>query len=250
MVADDWCDCVKHGYVTTTSNASWDDCWNSMKQDIRKTSYGCDTTTTGSSFATYKRASYGGVANPYSSDVLKITAGVKTIELPDGAKLIVDDLGNYRIEDRDAKVTYKANRVREFSPHLNASDMLAEFVKYVGGLGVRQSELLNLPIELFINWLVIEAAERDQDPIPADVVHPTRHQAIRFAIKPQCRTCGRFISHKYRDLKFPFCNVEHAQRYIARRSEIKRIQGIEVVSDPDSVKGLSEVGPDNQVQGG
>ena len=61
----------------------------------------------------------------FESELKKIGPGAKEIELPDGAKLIVDAAGNYRIEDKDAKVTYKANRIREFSPHLNASDMVA-----------------------------------------------------------------------------------------------------------------------------
>ena len=65
----------------------------------------------------------------------------QTIKLPDGSHLILDDLGNYRVEDKDAKVQYRANRMRDFSPHLNASDLLAQFVRYVGSLGVRQAEV-------------------------------------------------------------------------------------------------------------
>lgn len=144
----------------------------------------------------------------------KLPAGARTIELPDGAKLILDDAGNYRIEDQDAQVTYRAHRVREFSPHLNASDLLAQFVKYVGSLGVRQTEVLGLPIELFINWLIIEAAERDGDPVGEDVVRVEEHREIKRLRKPKCLACGKFIPRAFSARRFPFCGPEHAQRYL------------------------------------
>lgn len=146
----------------------------------------------------------------------KIPAGARTIELPDGAKLVIDDQGNYKIEDKDAKVTYQANRMREFSPHLNASDMLAAFVKYVGSLGVKQGEVLGLPIELFINWLVIEAAERDKDPLPEDVIPVAKHAVILDARKPRCLRCRRFIPLAHHRNRFPFCNVDHGIAHVER----------------------------------
>lgn len=142
--------------------------------------------------------------------------GKRSLGLPDGSKLEIDDLGNYTIHDKDAKVTYKANRIREFSPHLNASDLLAQFVRYVGGLGVRQKEVLSLPIELFINWLVIEAAERDQDQIPAEVVPVERHPVLATARRPRCLGCGKFIPRLYYRNRFPFCGPEHGARHAQR----------------------------------
>lgn len=139
------------------------------------------------------------------------------LRLPDGAALIVDELGNYRIEDQDAKVKYKANRIREFSPQLNASDMVAKFVEYVGSLGVRQSEVLNLPLELFINWLIITAAERDNDPVPADIVPVERHSVVMEIKRPRCLYCQRFISRYAVQQRFPFCNPEHGGRYLEKR---------------------------------
>ena len=144
----------------------------------------------------------------------------RTYDLPDGAKLITDTDGNYRIDDADAKVTYRANRNRDFSPHLNASDMLAQFVRYVGSLGVRQDEVLGLPIELFINWLIIEAAERDQDPLPPEVV-PIERRLIEV-VKPRCLSCGRFIPRLHQRHRFQFCHPQHAVIY-ARRLSQKRI---------------------------
>ena len=146
----------------------------------------------------------------------KLLPEKRSIELPDGARLEVDDQGNYRIEDKDAKVTYRANRMREFSPHLNASDMLAQFVKYVGLLGVRQKEVLGLPIELFISWLIIEAAERDKDPVPDDVKRIEHHPQIIEAQRPKCLACGRFIPRLYYRNRFPFCRPEHGVRYVGQ----------------------------------
>lgn len=143
-----------------------------------------------------------------------LPAGNRTLGLPDGSKLIMDDMGNYRIEDAQAKVKYQANRVREFSPHLNASDLLADFVRYVGTLGVKQSEVLGLPIELFINWLIIEAAERDRDPVPADVVPVAKHTKLLEVRKPKCLQCGRFIPLLHNRNRFPFCNPGHAAKHL------------------------------------
>lgn len=134
-------------------------------------------------------------------------------KMPDGSYIRVDKLGNYTVEDKDAKVIYKANRIRDFSPHLNASNMVAKFVEYVGSLKIDPGEILNLPIELFINWLVIEAAERDQDPIPEGVVPITQHDRLKRVLHPQCMSCGRFIC---RNSNIPFCNVDHGLRYVKR----------------------------------
>lgn len=86
-------------------------------------------------------------------------------ELPDGASLNIDDAGNYKIEDQNAKVIYRANRVREFNRYLNASDLLEAFIEEVGKLDcVDQTQVLRLPIEAFINWLILQAAQKDGDP--------------------------------------------------------------------------------------
>jgi len=146
----------------------------------------------------------------------KLPAGKRTMEMPDGAKLIVDNDGNYRIEDKDAKVTYKANRIREFSPYLNASDMLAKFVADVGGMGVKRDEVMGLPIHLFISWLILEAAQRDGDPVPRDVLPVKCDPLLKLAVKPKCLACGRFIPRLHWKQRFPFCSPEHGARHLAR----------------------------------
>lgn len=86
--------------------------------------------------------------------------------LPDGATLRIAVDGSYAIEDENAKVLYRACRVREFNPYINASDLLEAFITEVGKYdGVNQGDVLALPIEAFINWIILEAAKRDGDPI-------------------------------------------------------------------------------------
>lgn len=154
----------------------------------------------------------------------------KSYELPDGSNLVIDDLGNYRIEDKSAKVTYKANRIREFSPHLNASDMVAKFMEYVGALGVKQGDMFGLPIQLFIHWLIIEAAERDNDPLPDDVKPIANHPRLTYLLKPKCLCCGRFIPRLNMQNRFPFCSPEHGAMYVERRIQPKRIEQVEVLA--------------------
>jgi hypothetical protein len=85
--------------------------------------------------------------------------------LPDGSKLVIDFNGNYEIIDHNAKVTYKSNNIREFNKFVNSSDVLEDFIRDVGKLGVKQKDVFSLPIELFINWLIIRAAEKDGEPV-------------------------------------------------------------------------------------
>lgn len=102
----------------------------------------------------------------------------KTYVLPDGSTLTIDPHGNYGINDESAKVIYQACRRREFNPYLNASDLLVSFVKEVGAIdGVNQDEVLRLPIEAFINWLVLQAATKDGESIKG---LPTVKDALRL----------------------------------------------------------------------
>lgn len=150
----------------------------------------------------------------------KLGPGKRTIELPDGAKLEIDDLGNYHIEDKDAKVTYAANNNREFSPYLNASDMLARFVEYVRTVGIKRNEVMNLPIHLFISWLIIEAADKDGDVVPGDVVPVHRDPMLVSVLKPKCATCGRFVKRADFQQRFPFCSPDHGIVYAERKKII------------------------------
>lgn len=174
--------------------------------------YLTDCTTTSSSWKTYATFKYTQFTEEAFRQVLRIKPGHE-YDLPDGAKLIVDDTGNYRIEDREAKVTYKANRTRDFSPYMNASDMVGQFVDYVRQAGVKRDDVLGLPLKLFIAWLVIEAAERDGDDVPGDVLRIEQDPALKSVVKPRCLACGRFIPRLHCKHQFPFCNPEHGRAY-------------------------------------
>ena len=134
--------------------------------------------------------------------------------LSDGSLLRIDCDGNYKIEDKDAKVTYKANNIRDFSPHINASDLIAKFVEYVGSLGIKRSEVLGLPLHLLISWLIIEAAERDGDQIPPEIKPVKDDPIFKSVVLPRCLECGRFVSRLSYRQRFPFCSIEHGQTYI------------------------------------
>lgn len=219
---------------TSGTSTDWCDYYKAKIKHAGKLTYSGQTTTWTPSTATVTFGPYfnwaksgctayspaigrhsGHAADDFDSGrIKKIRAGEQTIELPDGAILHVDADGNYHIDDDSAKVIYKANRVREFSPHVSASDMVAKFVTYVGGIGVRQKDVLNLPIHLFISWLIIEAAERDGDDIPADIIPVAADPALVAVRKPRCQFCKKFIRRLHHDNRFPFCSPDHATRHL------------------------------------
>lgn len=141
----------------------------------------------------------------------------KQFHLSDGSILSFDKTGNYTIDDSNAKVVYKSNTIREFSPYLNASDMLARFVEYLQTLNLKKQEVLELPIRLFIAWLVIEAAKKDNDTIPKDIVPVERDKLISVIIKPRCSFCGRFVKRIQYTKKLVFCSYEHGIRFLEKR---------------------------------
>lgn len=149
---------------------------------------------------------------------LVIPKAVEQYELPDGATLHVDDQGNYRIDDRNAKVIYAAHRLREFSPHVNASDLVAQFIEYVGKLGVRRRDVPHLPLNLFVHWLIVEAAERDQDPLPQDVVPLPNNRLLKSYIQPHCAytRCRRFIRRDQTIRGVGYCAPVCATRHLTQ----------------------------------
>ena len=125
-----------------------------------------------------------------------------SIHLKDNTHIFIDKDHNLRIDDREAKVTYKSNRIREFNRYINASDLLEEFIREMGARGVKQSEILDVPIELFISWIIYKAAQQD-----GDEAEKPRIPA------PQCLACGRFIPKTLASRGFQFCNPDHSGRY-------------------------------------
>lgn len=130
-----------------------------------------------------------------------------SIETPDGTLIKIDNNGNIEIEDDNAKIVYKANRIREFNRFLNASDLLEDFIRFIGSKGVKQNEVLNIPIEIFINWLIIEAAKEDGEEPP---ILPLNNKDY-----PRCLICGRFIKKSLAQVA-KFCNPDHYSKYLLK----------------------------------
>lgn len=126
----------------------------------------------------------------------------RIIRLPDGTVIDVEANGSFTINDKDAKVTYRANRVRDFNSFVNASDKLEAFIQFCGQIGVRQGEMLDIPIKHFIAWLIVEAALADGEK-PDDIA---KLPDLRQHIKPRCK-CGRFLSRKHVERKVAFCRT-------------------------------------------
>ncbi len=104
-----------------------------------------------------------------------------------------------------------------FNEYVNASDLLKDFIKFLGEIGVNQKQFLDLPIELFINWLVIMAAKADGEAPPDDVRvkdHP-RLPAPYYGTK--CRACGRFVGEAKAKEGLPFCGPDHVLIFMDRR---------------------------------
>jgi len=134
------------------------------------------------------------------------------LELPDGTIINVDDNGNFEILDDDAKIIYKANRVREFNRYMNASDLLEAFIEDLGKANVKQGEVLSVPIEMFINWIIHKSAEQDGDSIPQDIPSLEDNKYKH----PQCKCCGRFIKKSLFAKGLHFCDGDHYQKYIEK----------------------------------
>ncbi len=178
----------------------------------------CYTTTaggTGGSTGQWSYINLVGVPISIADYVIeKIKLGDElTLKLPDDAKLIVDRNGSYRIEDKNAQVTYKANRIREFNTFLNASDRVEDFIRYCAGFDITQREMVDLPLRLFIMWLITEAATADEV-VPEIEDIKRLNLGIKKTLHPRCK-CGRFVSRKKAAQGFLFCNGAHYDKYSA-----------------------------------
>jgi hypothetical protein len=188
---------------STTTSSTWANIYNT----------GTSTATT---INTYPTGSIGNFISNTSNEAilsgsLRVHPGTAlSITLPDGATLEIQANGSYKIVDANAQITYKANNVREFNRYINGSDMLEEFIKFISGIGkINKQEFFNLPVELFIQWLVIRAAEQDGEdadytPVIKALPNPNRHKhSIR------CKCCGKFMINR----ELLFCSSEHMNKY-------------------------------------
>lgn len=98
-----------------------------------------------------------------------------------------------------------------FNKYVNASDMLEEFIRYAGGLGLKTRDIKELPIDLFIKWLVIRACEEDHEEPTIKLSLPTSKQ------QPRCIRCKRFMEY---NSDIPFDRPECAVALMTERREL------------------------------
>jgi hypothetical protein len=144
-----------------------------------------------------------------------------TYKMPNGSTVSIDADGGFSVNDKDAKVIYRANRVYDFNPFLNASDLLEEYIKELVPHGVRQDEVLRIPIEKFIYWLVHRAAEKDDEPIPKDI--PRLPTPTNFN---RCRLCGRFIRNAFARSQIYFCSPIHMSEQLRRLEQCQDLKQV------------------------
>jgi len=143
---------------------------------------------------------------------MELGAGIEC-KLPDGSTLKIDDVGNYEIIDENQKITYKANNLREFNRYINASDLLEEFIEYLGENRVKQKDILNVPIEIFITWLVYKASEQDRIDNQNDIL-ALETKTKELKIVHRCKYCGRFLTNKFKEIGVNFCNSNHFDLFV------------------------------------
>lgn len=106
-----------------------------------------------------------------------------------------------------APVPPPAPDVTTFNKYVNASDLMEEFIKFLGAEGVRQGEVMGLPVELFIKWLIIRACEQDGEVPNVTLALPAP------AHQPRCLGCQRYLKA---GAPVPIHNQQCADRYFAR----------------------------------
>lgn len=89
--------------------------------------------------------------------------------------------------------------------HLEASDLLEAFLRHMSAEGVGRAELLELPIELFVSWLIVEAATAEGAEIPDNVLPP--RQKLAFVRRPRiCRGCETPLPQALLDRGLQWCS--------------------------------------------
>lgn len=143
---------------------------------------------------------------------IQLAAGMKLVA-PDGAEIVVDAAGNYVVNDKDAKVVYRANRSRDFNRYINASDLLEEFLRYLRSMGVKRKDVMKVDLGVFISWLIIAAAEADQIDKPQEEVLMIEHHVKKTKLTPKCKCCAKFIPKRNAEAGVFFCNGAEMDRY-------------------------------------
>lgn len=135
--------------------------------------------------------------------------------LPNGVRIKLHPDDSIEIDESDGKQLYKAASIREFNKYLNASDLLEEFVLFCSKEKMTRKDFSELPISLFIYWLIVKAAEADGDPV--DEVKPLLETTVNTIKhkRHRCKCCGKFLSRKFENHQIAFCSPEHMASYLS-----------------------------------
>lgn len=101
---------------------------------------------------------------------------------------------------------------KTFNKFINASDMMEEFIRWCGEEGVKADELMGLPIDLFIKWLVVKACEQDGEEPNVELVIPKIDQ-------PRCVSCKRFMRKEIEVPLHDYCAPRYYERCQARQQK-------------------------------
>lgn len=98
-------------------------------------------------------------------------------------------------------------RPQGFNRYVNASDLLEEFIRFLGENRVHQDQVLELPVDFFVKWLIIRACEEDgEEPNVTLALPPPKAQ-------PRCLGCRRFMPKR---TVFPVHSGRCAEAYLRR----------------------------------
>lgn len=115
----------------------------------------------------------------------------------------------FTIMPAPAAVPAPAPAPRAFNRYVNGSDLLEEFIAYLGTEGVRKREIMGLPVELFVKWLIIRACEQEQEEPGVVLTLPAPKP------QPRCLGCQRWMP---RAAVLPLHGERCASRYFGRRA--------------------------------
>lgn len=147
------------------------------------------------------------------------TRSKATLTLPNGTKLKLNPDDSVEIDDANGKTLYHSAPTRGFNKFLNASDLLEEFVRYCAEQKITKKDFSELPISLFIFWLIVKAAEADGD--DTEEVLPLLTSAVDKQTKTyhRCKSCGKFLSNTMRSHQIVFCSPEHMGKYMSKLTQ-------------------------------
>lgn len=153
----------------------------------------------------------------------------------DDDKIVIRLSPDYYIEIQEGKVKlygesqlkYKNIPTKEFNKYINTSDILEDFMGLIKSLKISKEEMLNLPLKLFIQFLIIKAIEEDGEEVPNDIIPIEKHPALPSPIyNKRCRYCGRFISKVKVEQGINFCSPFHFNKYWDKINPVKKAENI------------------------